>query len=48
MKQIKVSLYEREPISRRYRKLKKNKDYPSTTTFVLRYGSTWETLKVNS
>lgn len=38
MKQIKVSLYTREPISRRYRKVKRNKDYPSTTTFVLRYG----------
>jgi integrase len=50
MKQIKVSLYTREPITRRYRLVpQRNKpDYPSTTTFVLRYGSTWETLKVNS
>jgi len=48
MKQTKVSLYEREPITRRYRKINPKKDYPSTTTFVLRYGSTWETLKVNS
>ena len=50
MKRTKVSLYTREPITRRYRKVpSRNKpDYPSTTTFVLRYDSTWETLKVNS
>src|SRR5579863_9264199 len=48
MKQIKVSLYTREPISRRYRKVKRGAEYRSTTTFVLRYASTWETLKVNS
>lgn len=50
MKQIKVSLYTREPITRRYKLVpKRNKpDYPSSTTFVLRYGSSWETLKVNN
>lgn len=49
MRQIKVSLYTRESGSRRYQKVpKRGRDYPSTTTFVLRYGSTWETLKVNN
>jgi integrase len=50
MRHIKVSLYTREPITRRYKLVpQRNKpDYPSTTTFVLRYGSTWETLKVDS
>ena len=50
MRHIRVSLYTREPITRRYKLVpQRNKpDYPSTTTFVLRYGSTWETLKVNS
>jgi integrase/recombinase XerD len=49
MKQVKVSLYTRESGSRRYQKVpKRGRDYPSTTTFVLRYGSTWETLKVNN
>ena len=50
MRHIKVSLYVRESGTRRYIKVPhRNKpDYPSTTTFVLRYGSTWETLKVDS
>ena len=48
MKRTKVSLYVREPITRRYKLVTRNKDYPSTTTFVLRYGSAWETLKVDS
>jgi integrase/recombinase XerD len=48
MRQIKVSLYTRESGSRRYVKVKRGGEYPSTTTWVLRYGSTWETLKVNS
>jgi len=48
MRHIKVSLYTRESGSRRYVKVKRGRDYPSTTTWVLRYGSTWETLKVSS
>jgi hypothetical protein len=48
MKQIKVSLYTRESATRRYVKSKRSAEYPSTTTWALRYGSTWETLKVNS
>jgi len=48
MKQIRVSLYTRESGTRRYVKVKRGAEYPSTTTWVLRYGSTWETLKVNS
>ena len=48
MRHIEVSLYTRESGSRRYVKVKRGRDYPSTTTWVLRYGSTWETLKVSS
>jgi hypothetical protein len=29
-------------------KSKRGSEYPTTTTFVLRYSSSWETLKVNS
>lgn len=48
MKRSKVSLYLREPITRRYKLVNRNKDNPSTTTFVLRRRSTWESLKVDS
>jgi integrase/recombinase XerD len=39
---MKVSLYVREHSSRKYRKASKNE--PMGTTYVLRYGSTWETI----
>jgi integrase/recombinase XerD len=39
---MKVSLYVREHSSRKYRKASKNE--PKGTTYVLRYGSTWETI----
>ncbi len=50
MRHTTVSLYVRESGTRKYKKVpeRKRPDYPSTTTFVLRYGSTWETLKVDS
>jgi len=44
MKHIKVSLYVREHGTRRYKPVKRNTSYPVDTTYVLRYGSTWETL----
>jgi hypothetical protein len=43
MKISKVSLYVREHSSRKYRKAKK-RFYEPGTVFVLRYGSTWETV----
>jgi len=48
MRKIKVTLYEREPETRRYKRINPKKDYPPTTIFVLRYRSTWETLKVTN
>jgi hypothetical protein len=48
MKHIKVSLYVREHGTRRYKPAKRNKSYSADTTYVLRYGSTWETLTVDN
>jgi len=48
MRKIKVTLYERESETRRYKRINPQKDYPPTTIFVLRYRSTWETLKVTN
>lgn len=50
MKHIKVSLYVREHGTRRYNKVpdRNRPNYPPTTTYVLRYGSTWETLTVDT
>jgi hypothetical protein len=50
MKRIKVSLYVREHGTRAYKKVPdRNKPvYPPNTTYVLRYGSTWETLTLNN
>ena len=50
MKHIKVSLYVREHGTRAYNKVPdRNKpNYPPNTTYVLRYGSTWETLNVGN
>ena len=50
MKHIKVSLYVREHGTRAYNKVPdRNKPiYPPNTTYVLRYGSTWETLNVGN
>jgi integrase/recombinase XerD len=50
VKHIKVSLYVRERGTRRYNKVPdRNKPYyPSNTTYVLRYGLTWETLTIDN
>lgn len=40
---MKVSLYVREHSTRKYIKVKRHTIYPAGTTFVLRYGHTWET-----
>ena len=48
MKHIKVSLYVREHGTRRYKPVKRNTSYPADTIYVLRYGSTWETLTVDN
>ena len=50
MKHTKVSLYVREHGTRRYNKIpdRNRPNYPSTTSYVLRYGSTWETLTVDN
>jgi hypothetical protein len=48
LKHIKVSLYVREHGTRRYKPVKRNTSYPPDTTYVLRYGSTWETLTVDN
>lgn len=47
MRISKVSLYVREHSSRKYTKVKNSRSnyvYPAGTIYVLRYGSTWETL----
>ena len=43
---MKVSLYTREHGSRQYKKHNPKASYPAGTIWVLRYGSTWETLDV--
>ena len=43
---MKVSLYIRNHSTRKY-ELAKRRAYPMGTIFVLRYGSTWETLPAN-
>jgi integrase/recombinase XerD len=50
MKRIKVSLYVREHGTRAYNKVpdKNRPNYPPKTTYVLRYGSTWETLSADN
>jgi hypothetical protein len=48
MRHIKVSLYVREHGTRRYKTVKRNANYPAGATYVLRYGSTWETLSVSN
>ncbi len=50
MKRIKVSLYVREHGTRAYSKVpdKNRPNYPPNTTYVLRYGSTWEALGVDN
>jgi hypothetical protein len=44
---MKVTLYIREHGTRRCRKAKPGRNYPMGTIYVLRYGSTWETLPPN-
>jgi hypothetical protein len=44
---MKVTLYVREHGTRRCRKAKPERTYPMGTIWVLRYGSTWETLPPN-
>ena len=44
---MKVSLYIRERGTRRCHKAKPGRNYPMGTIYVLRYGSTWETLPEN-
>lgn len=41
---MKVSLYVREHATRKYTKAKPNKIFPMGTIYVLRHGSTWETI----
>ena len=52
MRISKVSLYVREHSSRKYIKVKNTRSndyvYPAGTIYVLRYGSTWETLDSTS
>lgn len=50
MKHIKVSLYVREHGTRAYNKVpdRNRPNYSPNTTYVLRYGSTWETLTVDN
>src|SRR5690349_17836713 len=50
MKHIKVSLYVRKHGTRRYNKVpdRNRPIFPPKTTYVLRYGSTWETLNVDN